>query len=299
MAENAIDVKATVDAEPTTPDTSTGEIDLLGDDNSMSDDFVRGLTGAPDEPEEEESKGTDKPDKPEEDPKEPASTEEKPSESTDSEDEKSNRALERKQQLNLEIRDKVAERNALREEIAELSRQKYELQSAQDIPTVEALMEQINPNTGDYYTRAEAENLRLSQRLDAMEKQKEFDGYVERVTDNRIQLSNEANQVVKDFPIFDPESKEYDAELTQMADELMKAQLIIDKKTGQVIGSRVSPYQLYSVIAKAKTSGEASGKTSGRKSALDMMNNADVASSAKAPSSDEENDPFLQGLLGE
>ena len=238
-------------------------------------------------------------DKPEEDPKEPASTEEKPSESTDSEDEKSNRALERKQQLNLEIRDKVAERNALREEIAELSRQKYELQSAQDIPTVEALMEQINPNTGDYYTRAEAENLRLSQRLDAMEKQKEFDGYVERVTDNRIQLSNEANQVVKDFPIFDPESKEYDAELTQMADELMKAQLIIDKKTGQVIGSRVSPYQLYSVIAKAKTSGEASGKTSGRKSALDMMNNADVASSAKAPSSDEENDPFLQGLLGE
>ena len=299
MAEIANDVKETVNAESTTPDASTGEIDLLGDDNSMSDDFVRGLTGAPDKPEEEESKGTDKPEKPEENPKEPASTEEKQSESTDSEDEKSNRALERKQQLNLEIRDKVAERNALREEIAELSRQKYELQSAQDIPTVEALMEQINPNTGDYYTRAEAENLRLSQRLDAMEKQKEFDGYVERVTDNRIQLSNEANQVVKDFPIFDPESKEYDAELTQMADELMKAQLIIDKKTGQVIGSRVSPYQLYSVIAKAKTSGEASGKTSGRKSALDMMNNADVASSAKAPSSDEENDPFLQGLLGE
>ena len=117
MADNATDVKATVDAKPTTPDTSTGEIDLLSTDDSTMDDFVRGLTGAPDEPEEEESKGT-KPDKPEEDPKEPASTENKPSEQTDSEEEKSNRAEERKQQLNLEIRDKVAERNALRDEIA-------------------------------------------------------------------------------------------------------------------------------------------------------------------------------------
>ncbi len=298
MADNATDVKATVDAEPTTPDTSTGEIDLLSTDDSTMDDFVRGLTGAPDESEDEKTEVPNKPDKTEEDTKEPESTEEKPAEQTDSEEEKSNRAEERKQQLNSEIRDKVKERNALRDEIAELSRQKYNLQSEKDIPTVDALLEQINPATGDYFTRAEAENFRLSARLDAMEERSKFDKYVEQVADSRIQISDEANRVVKDFPIFNPDSKEYDAELTQMADDIMRKQLIIDEKTGQVIGTRVSPYELYSVIARAKTSGNVAGKTSGRKSALDMMNNADVASSAKAPSSDEEDDPFLQGLLG-
>lgn len=299
MAENANDVNTTVGAETTTPDASTGEIDLLSADNSMSDDFVRGLTDAPDESEDEKTEVPNKPDKTEEDTKGPESTEEKPAEQTDSEGEKSNRAEERKQQLNSEIRDKVKERNALRDEIAELSRQKYNLQSEKDIPTVDALLEQINPVTGDYYTRAEAENARLSARLDAMEEQNKFDKYVEQVADSRIQISDEANRVVKDFPIFDPDSKEYDAELTQMADDIMRKQLIIDEKTGQVIGTRVSPYELYSVIARAKSSGNVAGKTSGRKSALDMMNNADVASSAKAPSSDEEDDPFLQGLLGE
>ena len=218
-------------------------------------------------------------------------------ESTEPE-EKSTRADARKQQLNSEIRDKIAERNALRDEIAELSKQKYNLKSAQDIPTVESLVEQINPNTGDYYTRAEAENLRINQRLDAMEEQRAFNDYVERVADSRIQLSNEANQVVKDFPIFDPDSDQYNAELTAMADEIMQGSLIIDENTGQVIGSKVSPYKVYSAIAKAKASGEVGGKTSGRKAALDMMNNADVGSSVAAPSSKEDKDDFLAGFLG-
>lgn len=203
----------------------------------------------------------------------------------------------RSQQLNREIRDKVAERNALREEIAELSRQKYNLKSAQDIPTVDSLLEQINPNTGDYYTRAEAESLRINQRLDAMEEQRAFNEYVERVADSRIQLSNEANQVVKDFPIFDPDSDQYNAELTAAADDLMKNSLIVDEKTGQVIGSRISPYKLYSLIANAEASGKAGGKTSGRKAALEMLNNADVVGTSGNGSADsDEDDPFLKGF---
>lgn len=285
MAEDAKDVKATVEADATTTEASTEETNT-STDNSTDDEFVLGFTnGADEQPEEKESKKED-----------PAPKEEK-SESTEPE-EKSTRADTRKQQLNSEIRDKIAERNALRDEIAELSKQKYNLKSAQDIPTVESLVEQINPNTGDYYTRAEADNLRINQRLDAMEEQRAFNDYVERVVDSRIQLSNEANKVVKDFPIFDPESDQYNAELTAAADEIMQGSLITDEKTGQVIGSRVSPYQLYSTIAKAKASGEVGGKTSGRKAALDMMNNADVGSSVNAPSSKEDKDEFLAGFLG-
>lgn len=275
----AEDVKEPVEAE-TTPTEASTEENKTSADNSNDDELVLDFSEEPDELTKEEE----------------SSSEEKPSETTESK-EKSTRADERKKQLTNEIRDKVAERNALREEIAELSRQKYGLKSAQDLPTIESLVDQINPATGDYYTRAEAENLRLSQRLDAMEQKQEFDNYVERVTDNLTQLSNEANQVIKDFPLFDPESDQYNAELTEAADKLMQESLVTDEKTGQVIGARVSPYQLYSTIAKAKVSGEVKGKTSGRKAALDMMNNADVGGSVNAPSSKDDDDDFLSGLM--
>lgn len=290
MADDATGVKEPVEVETTTAEAPTVE-NNIDTDNSNDDEFVLGFTGEAGTLEEESSEEETQPEEAE------APEVEEP-ESTESE-EKSNRAEERKQQLNSEIRDKVAERNALRDEIAALSRKKFDLEKEQPLPEVESLVGQINPNTGDYYTRAEAENLRLNQRIDALERQRAFDNYVERVADSRIQLSNEANQVVKDFPIFDPESDQYNAELTAMADEIMQGSLIVDENTGQVIGSRVSPYRVYSAIAKAKASGDAAGKTSGRKAALDMMNNADVSTSTKAPSSEDENDEFLAGFLGD
>lgn len=291
MADDAIGVKEPVDVETTTTEAPAVE-NNTDTDNSNDDEFVLGFTGEADTPDEEETQSEDSE-------AEEADESEKieESESTESE-EKSNRAEERKQQLNTEIRDKVAERNALREEIATLSRQKFDLEKEQSLPDVESLVGQINPATGDYYTRAEAENLRLNQRIDALEKQKAFEDYVERVADSRIQLSTEANQVIKDFPIFDPDSDQYNPELTAAADEIMQSSLIVDDKTGQVIGSRLSPYQVYSAIARAKASGDVAGKTSGRKAALDMMNNADVSTSAKAPSLSDDNDDFLTGFLG-
>lgn len=276
MAEpaNGVTEPAEANTAPVeSPSTETNDSTESSDD----DQFVLGL-GEPDEASE---------DKTEEAPSEPEETKEQPT-----------RAEMRKQQLTNEIRDKVAERNALRNEVAELLRQKESLNANQNPNqgplTVDGLVDQINPVTGDYYTRAEAENVILSQRLDALEKQRAFDQYVEHVTDNIAQMSNEANQVIKDFPIFNPESDQYNAELATAADKLMMDALIVDN--GQVIGSRISPYQLYSTIANAKASGEVSGKTSGRKAALNMMRNADVDGSAKAPSTGEEDD-FVKGLL--
>ena len=289
MAEDATGVKEPVEAETTTAEAPTVE-NNIGNNISNGDGFIAGFTGEIETPEE--------PQQPEE-PNEPDTAPDTEQPEPEKPEEKQSRADARKQQLNSEIRERIAERNALREEIAALSRQKYELASPGDIPTVDSLLEQVNPATGDYYTRAEAESTRLNARLDAFEKQQEFDKYVEQVADARIQLSSEANQIVKDFPIFDPESDQYNAELAQAADELMKNSLVMDEKTGQIIGTRVSPYKLYSTIAHAKASGDAAGKTSGRKAALDMLNNADVSSSVKAPSSAEKDDDFLAGFMGE
>ena len=92
-----------------------------------------------------------------------------------SEDNSRKNAERRKQQLNNEIRDKVAERNALRKEIAELNQQKFQMKNASDIPSVENLMSQVNPETGDYFTRTEAKVARMEAERQLEQAQKKLD----------------------------------------------------------------------------------------------------------------------------
>lgn len=275
VTESAETNTASVEAPTTETNAST--------ESSEDEQFVLGL--------EEPDEATESNPKEEEATSEPEQPKEQPT-----------RAEKRNQQLNSDIRNKVAERNALRDEIAALERRKAELATGQNSGlggmTVEALVNQVNPETGDYYTTAEAQNAILGQRLNSLERQIEINQYAERVADSITQISDEANRVVSDFPVFDPTSDQYNEALAKEADELMESMLIVNDRN-EIIGSRVSPYKLYSTIAKAKASGEVSGKTSGRKAAMDMMKNVDVSSSGKAPSSKDEDDDFVKGLLGE
>lgn len=203
----------------------------------------------------------------------------------------------RKQQLNNEIRDKVAERNALRREIAELNRQKYELKTPDDIPTVEALMEQQNPETGDYYTRTEARLARMEAEHELELAERRLSEYTERIVDERLRLKEEASRALKDFPMFDEESELYNEELAKQANQVADNLIITDQNTGEIIGSRGSIYDVYALVASAAKSAEMSGKIAGRKAAVNMMNQADViGASGAAMSSDDENDPFLKGF---
>lgn len=267
-------VKGPVAADTTTTETPPAEINT-STDNLDDDELVFDL----EELDEEKSEET---------------SDDESSKTQDSE-EKSTRADSRKEQLNYEIRDKVKERNALRDEIAALQAKKANLQSISELPTIEDLMNQRNPATGDYYTRTDAENAILKQRLDAIEGQRAIDNYAERVADSVTQMSGEADRVIREFPIFDPQSDQYNAELTKHADDIMKGLLVYDTD-GRPVGSRLPLYQVYSTIATAAASGEVHGKTAGRKAALDMMNNADVGSSVNAPAKGSDDD-FLSGLL--
>ncbi len=202
----------------------------------------------------------------------------------------------RKQQLNNEIRDRVAERNALRREIAELNRQKYQLKSIDDIPTVEALMEQQNPETGDYYTRTEAKLARIEAERELDLAKRQLDEYTENIVDNRLRLKDEATKALRDFPMFDEESDSYNKDLAEQANRIADSLIIKDKNTGEIIGSHGSIYDVYALVASAAKSAETTGKIAGRKAAVDMMNSADVVGGSVASSSDDEDDPFLKGF---
>lgn len=203
----------------------------------------------------------------------------------------------RKQQLNTEIRDKVAERNALKREIEELNRQKYQLKGRDDLPTVDQLLGEVNPETGDYFTRTEAQLLLLQAQYELDQQAKQMEEYNNQLVETNMALISEAERVLRDFPMFDPNSSEYDKNLAEQADRLLDASIIRDPNTGRIIGSQVSPYELYSTIATAANAAKVRGEVTGRKAAQKMMASVDVVGGTASPSgSGDDDDPFAKGL---
>lgn len=282
MAEEANeDVKNVAEVETTTPESSTEE---TNDDGviSIGDESFSGEKAEETKAEKESKDNTE-------------DTTETSSEAETGEPTHKN-AERRKQQLNNEIRDKVAERNALRQEIAELNRQKYQLKSSSDLPSVDDLMSQINPDTGDYYTRTEAKLAHIEAERDLEHAQKQMDEYTDNIVDNRLRLKDEADRALRDFPMFDTNSPDYNEELATQADQIARNLIIQDTNTGEIIGSRGSVYDVYAAIAGAAKSAEANGKIAGRQATMDMMNSADVVGSSSTGVSSDEDDPFLEGF---
>lgn len=225
------------------------------------------------EPEKEaEDKESDEADKPAEDADKP---EDKPSETP--------KADERKQQLNTEIRDLVSQRNAIRAEVEKAN-------EAYKPATEDELTDEVNPDTGEKYSSVEA-------KIEAMRQQQEIEKYNSDVADAQLTLHSEAERVLKEFPIFNPESDQYDKELATEAAALLEQNLNYDENTEQVIGSNVSPYQLYKTFAKARDISSVKGQIKGQQATERQLANADNASSAAPPS--KAKDPLAELWSGE
>lgn len=182
-----------------------------------------------------------------------------------SEDQPQTKADARKEQLNTEIRDLVAERNRMRQEVEQLNNEVYKPATADE------LVEKENPDTGDYYTRVEAE-------LEAMKQERQVERYNNQVAESRLSLSTDARRALEDFPMFDETSPEYNKELASQAEQLINPNLIFDQNTNQLIGSRVSPYNVYKTIADAHRLAATKGQAQAQKATAKMMANADNTS---------------------
>lgn len=203
---------------------------------------------------------------------------------TEAEEKPQGKAEDRKQQLNTEIRDLVAQRNALKTQVTAANAEVYQP------ATEEELLEQTNPETGENYNRLEA-------KLAAMEQAQEVDRYNSQVAEAQLTLSSEAQAALRDFPMFDSESTSYNPEIAAEVDKLLGAALVIDPNTRQVIGSNVSPYQLYKTIADASNIKEVQGQIKGQQASDKMQSRVDSTSGA-APAKQTEEDNFLKGLQG-
>lgn len=204
---------------------------------------------------------------------------------------------------NKRIRELVArakeaeERAAQYEQYMQLLQQQQQPQQGEDTPqTVEQYLDTVNPETGEYYTNAEAKLAMMEKQFQALQAERQQEQYQAQVQASMKQLETDANKVVEDFPVFNPDSPQYNKALADSAAQVLKANLIVEN--GVPVGSRVSPYQLYKSFADVYQVGTASGEAKGQKATANMLRNADVTGSVSA-ASNTKSDPYLEAFESE
>lgn len=191
----------------------------------------------------------------------------------DTEEEKPKRGAEaRKEQLRREteaanaesarIREAVAEKNRAIAEQQRLQAELDKFREAEQVPPLEYIMQQENPDTGDFYTEYEArmiqENIRLHLQLEQQEKVAEQQAYESQIAASIDGFASDIERTLRDFPEFDINSDQYDPGLSAEAERIMLDALIYEPNTGRLIGSNVPVYQLYKTLHEAvKGSAEA------------------------------------------
>ena len=185
----------------------------------------------------------------------------------------------RKEQLQSEIRELVSKRNELRQQITDTNAQVYQPKTAEEL---------VDEGYDPAMARVEA----LEQRTQMAE----FNAYV---SDLNASLNTEALRVMSDFPVFDPESPQFDKSLSQRAEAVYRqaAQIQVDPNTGLTVQANALPYDIYKAFAETAQSGSQTGAVQGQRAAEKNLAAADTVSSA-APKAPKE-DLFLKGLLGE
>jgi hypothetical protein len=173
----------------------------------------------------------------------------------------------------------------LQAEIDRIKSQKSQVASEQE------LLNEINPETGEYYTPQEAERLAAVQSREAKGQELDEKEYELQVQSNQQAIVSEAQRALEEFSILDDKSPEYNAQIAAAYDQLLGQSLIRDpnvpeiidgKETGQgrIIGSQLSPYQLAKTIADATKVNAAKIQAEAQKATEKMLANADVPSGA-------------------
>jgi hypothetical protein len=192
------------------------------------------------------------------------------------------------------FRQAINERNELRQQIVQLKAQ--EAQFAQE----QELLNEVNPDTGDYYTPQEVERIAFQKSRENQQQQIAEQRYALEIQQNQQTIASEAQRAMQEFPEFDSTSPQYDPELTAQADLIMQQSIITDQN-GTVIGANISPYQLYKTIAeparKAAQKAATIGQAQAQKATEKMLANADTAPGVATKTT--QKDPFLEGLMSE
>lgn len=243
--------------EPADVSTEVEQQDTTPADSSTEE--TKSPEVAEETPEETETEATEDSDEPTE--SEETDTEEKPRAKNNAQD---------------RIRNLANENRQLRQQMEQLNAQVYQPQTADDLV-----------NEGLSETDAKVESLRQEVEIERFNRQ---------VTELNYGLEAEAKEVLRDFPVFNPDSDQYNGQLASQVQQLYQqtAGLQTDPNTGLVISANVLPYNFYKTFADAINVTAQENQIKGQKATEKMLASVDTPSSA-APKTEKE-DPFLKGF---
>ena len=135
-------------------------------------------------------------------------------------------------------------------------------------------------------------------KIAALEQKVELQNWRSSIIDLNANINTESLEVMKDYPVFDEKSPEYDKEFsTKVANMYQLAADIQFDETGEyVTNAKISPYDFYKEMADLRGSSVRKGKIEGAKSSEQMLSSSEPASRAVSKESAEEEDLFLKGF---
>ncbi len=175
------------------------------------------------------------------------------------------------------IRSLVSEKRELKRQIEELTAQAYKP------ATVDELKEQ-----GMDDAQAQIEALRQEQAI------KEYNSHALELTSD---LNMESMQVLNDFPVFNPDSPEYDKEFAEtVSSQYVKASGIkTDPKTGHIVSANLMPYDYFKDMAKIHSRTVQKGEITGKRAAEKQLAAVETPGTTKVQEAPK--DPVLEELL--
>lgn len=180
------------------------------------------------------------------------------------------------------------ENRELKEQIERLKSQESQVAAEQ------GLLNEINPETGDYFTPAEAERIARQQSLEQAQQSAAQQRYALEVRQNQESIGRESRQALDDFPILNEQSKEFNPQIAAEFDKLVGENIIYELQDGSrypasvlaangydlnqatLIGSNFSPYQLAKLIADSTKANASVYQAQAQRSAEQMLANADT-----------------------
>lgn len=124
--------------------------------------------------------------------------------------------------------------------------------------------------------------------VEALRQEIEFEKTRSRIAEVNANLQVDAQNVLKDFPIFNPDDKDnYDPEFAQkVQDRYQRVARLQTDENGIVLNAEEGLYDFYADMAELYKGGTDKGKDQGQKDALKMLSRTDSSSKSETPQSD-------------
>lgn len=199
------------------------------------------------------------------------------------------------------------ENRELKEQLQRLNTQESQ------VATEQQLLNEVNPETGEYYTPQEAERIARAQALEQSQQTLAQERFNLQVQQNQEAIRSEVSEVLS-LPIFSPGNNEFNPQIASQYEDLLSENTIYQYQDGNqytakqlmqagvnletqavLVGSNISPIKLAKLIADSSQANAAQYQAQAQRSTEKMLANADVTGGSSSTKTKDDASDFDEG----